>query len=299
MPRIAANGIDIEYALEGPDTGPVILLIHGVGAQMIRWPKALCDRLIAAGYRLLRYDSRDIGLSTWCDEAGLPDMAEVLRAKAEGRTPALAYHLEDLAADAAALLDGLGIARAHVVGVSLGGMVAQRLAIDYPAHAASLALVMTQSGHDELPPSNPEALAMLAKPAPDPAVDLQAHLDHQVALNRTLGSPLYPAPEADLRSYAARAAKRAYHPQGAARQLAAARGSADRTAALRQLDVPTLVIHGADDPLIRPECGDQLAAAIPGAWLLKPGGMGHDLPEPLLDLIAQNILANIRRAEGG
>ena len=296
MAQVAANGITIAYELDGPNDGPVLLMIHGVGAQLIRWPESLCAALVAAGFRTLRMDNRDIGLSTHMTGAAVPDLGEVTRARAEGRVADIPYTLADMADDAAGLLDALGIARAHLLGVSMGGMIAQQLAIAHRGKVASLALVMTMSGNPALPPSNPEALAMLAKRAPDPFADRESYLDHQVLLNRTLGGPAYPVPEADLRAYAARAAERAWNPLGAARHLAASRAAADRTPALRELQVPTLVIHGADDPLILPVCGDDLAAAIPQAWLLKPGGMGHDLPVALTGLFVATIAANVARA---
>ena len=296
MASVAANGITIAYEMEGPEQGPVLLMIHGVGAQLIRWPEALCEALVVAGFRTLRMDNRDIGLSTHMTDAAVPDLAEVTRARDAGRVVQLPYTLVDMADDAAALLDALGIARVHVLGVSLGGMIAQQLAIAHPDKVASLALVMTQSGNPALPPSNPEALAMLARRAPDPFGAREEYLDHQVLLNRTIGSPAYPVPEANLRSMAARTAERAWNPLGPARQLVAARASPDRTPALRALRVPTLVIHGADDPLILPECGDDLARTIPQAWLLKPGGMGHDLPVELTGLFVATILANAERA---
>lgn len=296
MARIAANGITLEYEVSGPDDGQPLLLIHGLGAQLVRWPQGLLDRLAAAGFRLIRYDSRDVGLSTHMDGAPVPDLGEVTRAKAEGRAVDLPYTLSDLAADAAALLAGLGVESAHVVGVSLGGMVAQVLAIEHPQRVRSLAIVMSQSGNPEMPGSDPAALARLAAVAPDPAKDPEAFLRHQVDLNRTLGSPLYPVPEADLRAFAAAAAARSYYPVGSARQLAASRGAPDRRPALQRLAVPALVIHGADDPLIKAVCGQDVAANIPGAWLLLISGMGHDLPEALHDVLAANIAANAARA---
>lgn len=296
MARVQTNGVAIEYEISGPADGPVLLMIHGVGAQLIRWPPALIERFEQAGFCTLRFDNRDIGLSSHMDHLGLPDIAAAVAARQAGEEPVLPYTLSDMAADTIGLLDALGIAEAHVLGVSLGGMVAQVLAIEYAARVRSLALFMTQSGNIDLPPSQPEALAILSQPAPDPAHDREAFLAHQVKLNRALGSPLYRAPEEDLRRFAGLAADRAYNPAGPARQLAAARGAADRRPALRTLSVPTLVVHGADDPLIRREAGHDLARSIPGAWLLEASGMGHDLPGELLDLFAANVLANCARA---
>lgn len=296
MARAQANGITLEYERSGPADGAPLLLIHGVGAQLIRWPRALLDGLAAQGFATIRYDSRDIGLSTHMDGAPVPDLAAVTAALARGEAPDLPYTLSDLAADAAGLLDALGIASAHVVGVSLGGMVAQMLAIECPARVRSLAVLMSTSGNPALPGANPAALAKLAAVPPRPDGDIEGYLAHSVALNRALGSPAYPTPEADLRAFAAEAAKRAYYPIGAARQLAAGRGAADRRAALRALTVPTLVIHGADDPLIPAIAGEDIADNVPDSWLLRLRGMGHDLPDALCDLFAGAIAANARRA---
>lgn len=296
MPQVSANGITIEYEIAGPQDGPVLLMIHGLGAQLVRWPQELCDGFVAAGFRIVRFDNRDVGLSTHFDHAPVPDLAAVIEAKRQGRAPDLPYTLSDMAADAAGLLDALGIEAAHVFGVSLGGMIAQMLAIEHPSRVRSLALVMTQSGNPDLPHSNPEALAMLSRPSPDPQADREGYLAHQVALNRALGSPLYPVPEDELRRMAALTGDRAYYPAGSGRQLAASRGSADRSEALTNVDRPTLVIHGADDPLILPVCGDQLASCIAGAWLVKAGGMGHDLPAELTGLFVNAVSANCARA---
>lgn len=295
MAQAQANGITLEYELSGPENGQVLLMIHGVGAQLIRWPQALCDALATAGFRLLRYDSRDIGLSTHMMDAPIPNLAEVTAARKAGREPDLPYTLADLADDAAGLLDALGIAAAHVVGVSLGGMVAQQLAIAHGARVLSMTSIMSQSGNPDLPGSDPAALAKLAAVAPDPKVDREGYLAHQVSLNRTLGSPAYPAPEAELRRMAGMVADRAYYPPGAARQLAAGRGAPDRRPALRRLTCPTLVIHGSDDPLIPPICGQDTADNVPGAWFLQLGGMGHDLPAQLTGIIAAAIGANCAR----
>ena len=296
MPRASANGVGIEYELSGPADGPVLLMIHGVGAQLIRWPPALVDGFERAGFRTLRFDNRDIGLSTHMDGAPVPDIGAVIAARREGREPDLPYTLSDLAADTAGLLDALGIARAHVLGVSLGGMVAQVMAVEHRARVLSLNILMSQSGNPDLPPAKPEALAILSRPAPDPREDREAYLRHQVELNRTLGSPAYPSPEAELRHFAALAADRAWNPAGPARQFAAARGGADRRAQLRELSVPTLVIHGVDDPLLPVDGAADIARNLPGAWLLEIGGMGHDLPAELLDLFVSTIAANCARA---
>ena len=296
MPQVRSNGIVIEYEIRGPADGAPLLLIHGVGAQLIRWPDALLSRFTDAGFRTIRFDNRDSGLSTHFDACPAPDLAAVVAAQARGEAAALPYRLDDMAEDSIGLLDALGIARAHVLGMSLGGMVAQIMAIAHPARLRSLALVMTSSGNPALPRSDPGAMRALATPAPDPLENREAYLDHMVQRSRILGSPAYPAPEPALRRFASLAAERSYDPAGVARQLAASRGALDRRDALRALSVPTLVVHGAEDPLIPPQAGDELAALTAGAWLLRVGGMGHDLPEQLFDLIVGAVKANADRA---
>lgn len=290
-----ANGISIAYQVSGPAGGAPLLLIHGVGAQLIRWPPAFIDALAAAGFRVIRYDSRDIGLSTHMDEAPIPDLAAVTAAQARGELADLPYTLSDLAADAAGLLEALGIDRAHVLGVSLGGMVAQVLAIEHRSRVASLAVVMSHSGNPELPPSAPAALKALATRPPNPSEDREGYLQTAVALNAAVGSPAYPTDEAVIRDFAWRAAQRAFYPQGAARQLAASRGAPDRRPGLRTLDAPTLIIHGADDLLVPAAGGEDLARNIPGAWLLMVNGMGHDLPDALVELFVGAVKANSGR----
>jgi len=296
MPRAAANGIEIEYELSGPEGGRPLLMIHGIGAQLIRWPPALCEAFHAAGFRTIRFDNRDVGLSSHLHGAPVPDIAAVLAARKRGEAPELPYTVGDMAGDAAGLLGAIGVERAHVLGVSLGGAIAQTLAVEHPARVASLNIVMATSNNPDLPPSRPEAMAALTARAPDPAEDEEAYLAAAVALARALGSPGYPADEATLRAGAREAGRRAYDPAGVARQTAASRGAADRRAALARLGAPTLVIHGADDPLIPLAAGQDIAAAVPGAWLLVLGGMGHDLPAPLFDVIVSAVAANARRA---
>lgn len=296
MPQVKSNGITLEYERCGRADGAPLLLIHGVGAQLVRWPGSLCDALVSSGFHVIRFDNRDVGLSTHIDGAGVPNLAEVQAAVNRGDDPALPYTLSDMAADAIGLLDALGIEQAHILGVSLGGMIAQVIAIDHPARVRSLTIIMSQTGHSDLPMSDPAALTALATSAPNPREDEEAYVAHSIALNTILGSPAYPAENTKLRDFALAAAARAYDPAGGARQLAAARGSPDRRAALCQIDVPTLVIHGADDPLIKLAGGEDIARHIPKAWLLTIHGMGHDLPDELADIFASAVAANARRA---
>ena len=296
MPRAEANGIVIEYDVTGPPDGSPLLLIHGLGAQLIRWPAALLDGFVAAGFRVIRFDSRDVGLSTHLREAPVPDLAAVLAARRRGDEPDLPYTMSDMAADTAGLLDALGIARAHVLGVSLGGMIAQVLALEHSDRLLSLNIMMSQPGDPELAVAQSPAMAAMTAPPPDPSADREGYLRHSIAMNRALGSPDYPTPEAALRDFAVRTVERAYDPAGVARQLAAGRGSADRRAALKAVSVPTLVIHGVDDPLVPLAGGEQIARAVKGAWLVAVNGMGHDLPPQLFDLFVKTVAANAARA---
>ena len=296
MPRVKANNIDIEDEMSGPADGEPLLLIHGVGAQMVRWSDTMLGALARAGFCTIRFDNRDVGLSTHMTGAPLPDMAEVIAAQARGEQATLPYTLGDMAADATGLLDALRIEAAHVIGVSLGGMIAQVMGIAHRTRVRSLSLVMTHSGNLGVAPPGTQALQKLATPAPDPFTDREAYLRHMVDLNRTLGSPLYRASEEELRHYAEMAADRNYDPAGAARQLAASRGGIDRGSALQAMAIPTLVIHGAEDPLIPVAAGEELASLVPGSWLLKVAGMGHDLPDPLVELFTGAVSSNAARA---
>ncbi len=296
MAQAKVNGISIEYEVSGPTAGSPILLIHGVGAQLVRWPPELISGLAAAGFRVIRFDNRDAGLSTHMHGAPVPDYAAIMAARSRGEPVVLPYTISDMAKDAACLLDALDIPAAHIVGVSLGGMVAQLLAIEHPTRVRSLAILMSHAGDPSLAPADPALTRMLAAPAPDPAQDLEAYLQHSIALNVALAGPGYPTDAAVLRDYAVQAAARAYDPPGAGRQLAAARGAPDRTAALQTLCLPALVIHGAADRLIPPEAGEHLARSLKAAWRLIINGMGHDIPHQLCPLFATVITANTQRA---
>jgi pimeloyl-ACP methyl ester carboxylesterase len=256
---------------------------------MIGWPDDFCAALAGRGFRLIRFDNRDIGLSGGFDALGRPDFAAIL-----GGDPAtVPYLLSDLADDTAALLKELGVDRAHVVGASMGGMVAQQLTIDHPDLVASLCSIMSTTGDRAVGHASPEAIALLSRP---PAADREAAIAAALASARVLGSPGYPAAEDDIRQRAGAVYDRSFRPAGFARQYAAILGSGDRTAGLGAVTVPALVIHGEDDPLIEVSGGRATAAAIPGAELLVVPGMGHDLPRVLWPELIDAIEANVRRA---
>jgi len=292
MPRTRANGIEIEYETFGDPGDPTLLLVMGLGAQMILWPEEFCSDLAAHGLHVVRYDNRDVGRSTWLDEAGMPDVAGALAAAMQGRPIDSPYLLSDMASDAAGLLDALEVGTAHVVGASMGGMIAQTLAIEHPARVRTLTSIMSTTGHPGLPPARPEAMAVLLTPAPS---ERAAAIEHGVRVWRTIGSPGFPFDEAEVRDRAAQTFDRGVNPPGVARQLVAILASGSRREALRGVRAPTLVIHGAADPLVPVEAGRDTAQAVPGAELLEIEGMGHDLPRPLWPRFVAAITGLVKR----
>jgi pimeloyl-ACP methyl ester carboxylesterase len=266
-----------------------MLLIMGLGAQLIDWPQEFCDALVARGYRVIRFDNRDAGLSDGLDEAGPPDLAAVLK----GDVRTVPYRMADMAADAAGLLDALGIDAAHVVGVSMGGMIAQQLTLDFPQRVRSLCSIMSTTGDRTVGRATPEAAAVLTRPA---APSRDEAIANAMAVSRTIGSPGFPADADELRRRVTAKVDRAYRPAGTARQYAAILASPDRTSRLREVAVPALVIHGAEDPLIGVSGGRATAAAIPGAELLVVDGMGHDLPRDAYPPVIDAIDRTARRA---
>jgi pimeloyl-ACP methyl ester carboxylesterase len=297
MARAKVNGIEIEYDVTGPADGEPLLLIMGLGAQMTRWPTAFVDKLAARGLRVIRFDNRDIGLSSKLDAEGLPDFMAMFKALGEGRKPDVPYLLDDMAADAVGLLGTLGIERAHIVGASLGGMLAQLVAADYPERTLSLTSIMSTTGNRELPPASPAAMAVLNDRGPDPTADLEAYLDHAIKGAVVVGSPGYPIDEAETRERLRNDFNRSYSPAGFQRQYAAAAASPDRRPKLATITAPTVVIHGASDPLVPLAGGQDTAANIPGAELIVVEGMGHDFPPPLFDTIVDGIMKAVDRAK--
>jgi pimeloyl-ACP methyl ester carboxylesterase len=277
MPKVPANGIEIEYETFGPEGGEPLLLIMGLGQQLTRWPVSLIDSLVGEGFRVIRFDNRDIGRSTWFDAAVTPDLPTVFTALAGRMDPGAPYLLADMADDAAGLLDALGIARAHVAGVSMGGMIGQMLAARHPAKVLSLVSVMSTTGNPALPPATPEAQAVLfSRPA---ATDLESLTEHSLKAQIAIQSPAWPVNPETERPLLRAGIQRAYHPMGVLRQMIAVIASGDRREALKTITAPTVVLHGADDPLVPVDGGKDTAATIPGAELRIIDGMGHDLPE--------------------
>jgi pimeloyl-ACP methyl ester carboxylesterase len=288
--RIApANGIEIAYDEIGDPEGVPLLLMMGLATQLIHWDERFCRLLAERGYRVIRFDNRDIGHSTKVEDAPVPGTAAMLLGLGEP-----AYKLADLAADTAGLMDHLGIERAHLAGASMGGMVAQTLAIEHPERVLSLCSIMSTTGNRRLRLPRWRAFGtLMAKPPRD----RDGYADQAVRTFKVIGSPGFPMDEERFREMALAAYDRCFYPPGVARQLHAINCSGDRTRRLRSLRVPTLVIHGDGDPLIRPVAGRATARAIPDARLRIIEGMGHDLPPQVWPLIVEAIDANADRAQ--
>jgi len=297
MPYLSANGINIYYETHGAELAPTILMLTGMGGQLTRWQKTLYQPLVEAGHRVLMFDYRDVGLSDKLDSAGVPDMGSILAAVRDGRAPVLAYTLDDLAADAIGLLDALDVRRAHVVGVSMGGMVAQLIAINYPSRTLSLTSIMSTTGDPALPPSTPEAMAVLTNRGPSPEADLDGFLANSVRSARILGSPAYPTDEAVLRERALTDFRRSFYRDGFARQYAAVMAAPDRSRKLGNLRIPVVVVHGEADPLVPVQAGEDTARKIPNATFRRIEGMGHDLPLQIHPRLASAILEAIDRSK--
>jgi pimeloyl-ACP methyl ester carboxylesterase len=296
--KLRANGIDIEIedSHPGDATGrPVVLLIMGLGMQLVAWPPALLQSLVDAGYRVLRLDNRDIGLSQKFDHLGLPNLLwEGLKYKL-GLPVNSPYSLGDMAADTLAVLDALGVAQAHVVGVSMGGMIAQRVALAAPERVLSLTSIMSSSGARGLPQAKPQVMrVLLSRPA---GKDPESVLNHYVKLFKAIGSPGFPMDDAELRERIAAAAKRSFYPAGTVRQMAAIAADGQRAHALGALRVPTLVIHGKADPLVPYACGEDTARRIPGAKLVGIEGMGHDLPAGVVQRILEPLIPHLNASQ--
>jgi pimeloyl-ACP methyl ester carboxylesterase len=272
------NGIELCFEVFGADDAEPLLLIMGLGAQMLLWDDEFCRRLAACGFRVIRFDNRDIGKSTWLSGGTRVTMGELLKLRFLGIPPASTYKLSDMARDVVGLLDFLKIKSAHLVGASMGGMIAQEMALSYPDRVRSLTSVMSSTGNPKLPQPTREAAALLLRPPPKTLDEYIARFKQTWKILR-VGS--FPLDEAKDRALAERMFARGLNPAGAGRQLRAILASGSRKDRLRLLKTPTLVIHGTVDPLVRPEGGRETAAVIPGARLLMIEGMGHATPIPM------------------
>ena len=288
MPQVRANGIDIEYESFGRDGDPLILLIMGFAAQLILWPEALCLGLAAKGFRVVRFDNRDVGKSTHFAGLAAPDSRALFAEIMAGRRPDVPYSLDDMADDAVGLMDALRVERAHIVGASMGGMIAQLVAINHPDRTKSLTSIMSTTGRRDLPAGNRETLSVLFQPPKSSSRD--DLIDASMLVQKALSSPGFPASEAEMRLTAERRTDRApFDPGGLARQSAALIAAPPRNALLRELRCPTLVLHGADDPVIPAAAAKDTAESIPGAELVIVPGMGHDFAAALVPVYLKHI----------
>ena len=289
MPKANANSIEIEYDTFGDPSSKPLLLVMGLGAQMIAWLEELCMMFVDKGFYVIRFDNRDIGLSTKFEEAGVPNIMKEFMARQQGKTISPPYTVEDMADDAVGLLDALNIEKAHICGASMGGMIVQIIALRHPTRVLSLTSIMSTTGNPNLPQAKPEAMQLLLKPAP---TDREAYIEESVNLRRYLYGSGFPYNEDKEREFAAILYDRSFYPQGIARQLFAILAADNRAPKLGSIKVPTLVIHGGDDPLVPVEGGKETAATIPGAELLIIEGMGHSLPPEIWPQIVEAIAKN-------
>jgi len=292
MPQTEANGIALHYEDAGDPSAPVMLLIMGFGAQLTLWPDELVESLVGEGFRVIRYDNRDVGLSQKFDGVKAPGPVKLTLMSKIGLTPKVPYTLADMAADGIGLLDALDIPRAHIVGASMGGMIGQHMAAKYPDRCLSFTQVFSTTGNPKLPQARKEALqALVKRPA---GTDEPVLVEHGMMLARTIGSPAYPAEEERLRERVRAGVRRSHYPEGPTRHLSAILADGDRSKMVRGITVPTLVLHGEDDPLVPCEGGRDTAACIPNAKIRTIPGWGHDLPLELVDELAQEIANHAR-----
>ncbi len=283
------NGVEIAYQEVGDPGGEPLVLVMGLGTQMLAWDEQFCALLAERGFRVVRFDNRDIGHSTMLDGAGVPKRADLFL----GRRASAPYLLADMAADTVGLMEHLGISSAHVVGASMGGMIGQTLAIEHPERVRSLVSIMSTTGSRWVGTPTLKAFGLMLAEAPR---GREAYVDRILRTFRVIGSPGYPTDEARLREMAGAMYDRSHDPRGILRQMHAITASGDRTPALRRLRLPATVIHGTRDPLVRPSGGRATARAIPGVRLRMIEGMGHDLPRDLWQTFADEISETASRA---
>ena len=295
--QVTANGISLEVERFGPEDRPPILLVMGLGGQMTLWPIELVEELVARGYHVIRFDNRDVGLSAKFDHLGQPSMLRLIALDFLGVQPKAPYLLGDMAKDAVGVLDALGIDKAHIVGVSMGGMIAQLIAADHGERVLSLTSIMSTTGHRSLPkPTKAARSALLAPPPKDPT-DRAAILARMVATYGAIGSPGYVSSDEERQETMSAQLDRSYHPTGLVRQIAAIVASGDRREALKKVTAPTVVLHGEDDPLVPVEGGQDTAKHIRGAELITIPGMGHDMPLALVPAFADAIASAVARSD--
>jgi pimeloyl-ACP methyl ester carboxylesterase len=289
MPKAKANNIEIVFDTFGDPSSEPLLLIMGLGAQMIRWVPELCNEFVKRGFYVIRYDNRDVGLSSKFEDAGVPDIIQVYQKVMQGQKVNAPYTLDDMADDAIGLLDFLGIEKAHICGASMGGMIAQTIAINHPSRVLSLTSIMSSTGNPDLPRPTPKAMKVLLTPAPP---GREEYIKNSIKAWKILWGSSFPFNEEIQRKLAAENYDRSYYPDGFKRQLLGILASGDRTSKLSSVRIPTLVIHGGDDPLVPVEAGKATAKAIPEADLLIIDGMGHSIPPETWPQVVEAIAKN-------
>jgi pimeloyl-ACP methyl ester carboxylesterase len=296
MAQTSANNITIEYDTFGDRSAKPLLLVMGLGGQLIHWRDEFCAQLAERDHYVIRYDNRDTGLSEKFGHLGVPDMMELATRLMAGEPANAPYSLNDMAADAFGLLDMLELEAAHVCGVSMGGMIAQTMALSNPERVYSLTSIMSSTGNPELPPSSDEAMAAMLSPA---ANNREEAIDRSIHVSSVIGSPAYPTPIEEARARAAEGYDRAFYPEGIARQMAAIAAHGNRRPALEKLQLPALVIHGDADPLVHVDAGRDTHEALKGSEFIVIEGMGHDLPEPLWSQVITAIDSLTARSTAG
>ncbi len=292
MPKANVNNIKIEYETIGNPNSKPLLLIAGLGSQLLAWSNELCESLINSGFYVIRFDNRDVGLSTKLEDFGLPDFVEINTAYGRGGTPKVSYTLEDMANDAIGVLDTINIDKAHICGASMGGMIAQILAYKYPSRVQSLTVIMSTTGNPELPQGKPEIMAQFFAPVPS---EREAYIEESIKRDKLIYGT-FPYDETLGRDYRTKEYDRSYYPEGVARQLAAMAVPGNLKPYLNTIKAPTLVIHGSEDPFNSVEAGKDIASLIPRAELLILKGMGHSIPREVIPCVIDSLVINSNKS---
>jgi pimeloyl-ACP methyl ester carboxylesterase len=293
MPKANVNNIQIEYETIGDHNSKPLLLIAGLGSQLLAWSNEICESLANSGFFVIRFDNRDVGLSTKLVGAGIPDFTEINTAYTRGERPKVPYTLEDMAGDAVGVLDALNIAKAHICGASMGGMIAQVFAYRYPSRVLSLTVIMSTTGNPKLPQAKPEIMAQFFAPVPS---EREAYIEESVRRDRLIYGT-YTYDEDQGREYRTKEYDRCYYPEGVIRQLAAMAIPGNIKPEISAIRAPTLIIHGSEDPFYPVEAGKEIATTIPKAELLILDGMGHSFPREIVPRIVNAIVANSNKIE--
>jgi pimeloyl-ACP methyl ester carboxylesterase len=288
MPKANVNNVEIEYETIGDPISKPLLLIAGLGSQMLAWSDEMCENFANRGFFVIRFDNRDVGLSTKFEDAGLPNFLEITAAYSRGEIPEVPYTLVDMAGDAIGILDALNIDKAHVCGASMGGMIAQILAYRHPSRVLSLTLIMSTTGNPDLPQPKPEIMAQFFAPVPS---EREAYIEETVKRDSLIYGT-YTYDEKQGRDYRTKEYDRSYYPEGIARQLAAMAVPGNIKPKISAIRAPTLVIHGSEDPFNSVEAGKEIATEILGAELLILDGMGHSFPREVVPQIVNALVAN-------